>query len=179
MTWEDIGTIFAIVVSVASLFASSMRRDREQVAKLAKLEVKVDTMWGFIMRRATAEAVSKDLGTMNSPLIINQAAADKLDVIRDDLRAFFAGLKKPNINDSELGLLIEKNFGEILLTKICIPNDWNQGACLLVAMAVARGVEKVDVSDKSDTPTIISDHKLPVSPVVAPVVTVLKKLKPE
>ena len=49
------------IMTIATVLYNSATR-------MAKLEVKVDTMWAFQMRRGAAEAVTNSIATINSPL---------------------------------------------------------------------------------------------------------------
>ncbi len=105
--------------------------------RTASLEVKVNTMWEFQLRRAEAEVVQKGLGSKNSPLIINDDAKDWLVEMAPQLRKFYVGVSDQP--DSDVLLLLEKEFGAELMEKVCIPRGLGHGACLLIALAVAKG----------------------------------------
>lgn len=106
------------------------------VAKITTIEVKVNTMWHFLMRRGEAEAVHKGWATMNSPIVVNQDAKELLAPMAEELRAFYE--KNQKVTDFELALAIEKQFGERLAKEICIPNGFSLGACLVIAVSVAK-----------------------------------------
>jgi len=113
-------------------------------ARFAKLELKVDTMWGFQMRRAMSEVVDKGIGTMNSPLIFNDDARKRLEPLKDDLISFYQKLP-PATPDGEVLLAIEKDFGDDLLDRVCIPCGLSHGACLLLAMAIAKQTDILEL----------------------------------
>lgn len=108
--------------------------------RFGKLELKVDTMWAFQMRRALAESVNSGVATMNSPLKFTSEIRAYLDPIRLSLREFHqaVGFK---MNDTEELLEIERRFGDNLARDVCIPCRISQGSCLLLALAVARDTE--------------------------------------
>lgn len=108
-----------------------------QNARIDRLEDKVTTIWEFQMRRAATEAIQKGIGYMNSPLIIDQEAKAWFDELAEKLQAFYASLDK-NISDTDLALEIEKKFGDDIVKVVCIPKGLYQGACLLIAAAVAK-----------------------------------------
>ncbi len=113
--------------------------------KLAKLEVKVDTMWDFQMRRAFSEAVKTGVATMNSPLHFDQEVRENLAPIRDELQQFWK--THHTVPMLDFIIMLETKFGDQLLKEICIPRGLSHGACLLVALAVARGVDTIDLED--------------------------------
>jgi len=99
-----------------------------------------DTMWDFLIRRAESELISKGLGTKNSPIEINENAKAYLIGLKDELRKFYRTLGR-NLTDQELALEIERRYGEQILKEVCIPHGLYAGACLLIAMEVAKESE--------------------------------------
>ena len=106
--------------------------------KLAALEVKVDTIWDFIIRRAMSEAVFKGIGVINSPLKITPAAYKMMTYFEPELRTFYQQHGQ-GLQDRQFLFEIERRFGERLVKDVCIPNGLLMGACLLIALSVAKG----------------------------------------
>ena len=128
LSWGGVAT--ALVTIIAFLVKGSMR--------LARLELKVETMWGFQMRRAVSESVSSGIGQFNSPLVFSAAANAALDPIRQQLLDFWMTLT-PLITDADALLAIEARFGNDLLRYVCTPCGLSHGACLLLALSIAKG----------------------------------------
>jgi len=105
--------------------------------KFIKMEVKVDTMWNFQMRMAENELLNKGYATKNSPLAISPEALKLLEPIKGELRAFYESHGK-NLTDHELELKLEKHFGELLSTLLCIPLKLEVGGCLIIAREFLR-----------------------------------------
>jgi hypothetical protein len=105
--------------------------------KIAKIEVKVDTMWSFLMRRAIAEVVFKGLADMNSPIVIRKEAKALFRGLTEDLRSFYRGLGK-ELTDVDLIMLLEQQFGDRILKEVCIPNGLLMGACMIIALEIAK-----------------------------------------
>jgi len=113
--------------------------------KIAKLEVKVDTLWDFQMRRAFSEAVSTGVATMNSPLQITEKAKHKLDPMKVELQQFWEENKTlPGI---DIIMKLESKFGDQILKELCIPLGLSHGSCLLIALAVAKGVDTINLDE--------------------------------
>lgn len=107
--------------------------------KLGRLEVKVDTLWDFMVRRATSEAVIKGAGSLNSPFILSEVARswfalDLQEKLQNDYIEFWMGKE-----DKEIFLEIEKKYGERLLKEVCIPNHLFSGACVMAAIEISKG----------------------------------------
>lgn len=143
MTLEQIGIIVAIVVPLVGLaygwFAFGGR--------FAKIELKVDTIWDFHMRRAMSEAAQRGFGSLNSPFTIDTKAQEWFASLANQLRDFHARLGR-RLSDSELALEIERHYGTQILKEVCIPNGLSQGACLLIAAAVAKQDGQFEVPDQ-------------------------------
>jgi len=130
----DIGSLVAIAASLFSVVSVLYFG----TVKFAKLELKVDTMWDFQMRRNQAEAVHRGVATMNSPIVVNDEARQWVEPIVAPMRAFYAKIGR-KMTDSELALEIERRYGERILTEICIPRGISAGACLLIALQAVKG----------------------------------------
>lgn len=101
------------------------------------MDTKMSTVWGFLMNRAIGEAVQKNIATFNSPVVISEEAKKWMAGMANQLRDFYAKLGR-RMSEWELALEIERLFGEQILKEVCIPNGLSQGACLLIAIEVAK-----------------------------------------
>ena len=116
--------------------------------RLAKMEVKVDTLWAFQMRRGVAEALQTQLATMDSPMIFHEKAIKALEPLRDSLVEFAASRK--NEPPLDLAIDIERQFGSELLMQFCIPLGARSGHVLIGGLT--RGNRKnVEVSQNDNT----------------------------
>lgn len=118
-----------LVALVGFLVKGSMR--------LGALEVKVETMWAFQMRRAVSETITTGLGQLNSPLHFTDAAVAALEPLHQQLLEFWKNVP-PGTTDGEALLLIEARFGDEILKYVCVPRGLSNGACLLLALTIAK-----------------------------------------
>lgn len=118
--------------------------------KLARMEVKVDTMWAFQLRRSMSETVEKGFGTLNSPLIFKPEYFVHLDPIKEELQ-LNAKNEWAKLDDADTLLAIERSYGDRLLNLTCLPCGLSHGACLLLALCVARGCATLDIQFKHTT----------------------------
>ena len=142
----DLPTLAPLVAAAASagaVIAAVIRAAFRFSRRVAVLELKVETMWQFQCRRGQAEAVATGIATMNSPLRVDPHPILALGPIREQLVAFYDALPRP-LGDSEAMLRLEARFGDELVRRLCVPFKLNQGACLLVALAVAKQSDQVD-----------------------------------
>ena len=139
----DISTLISLVTFVGSIIGFIWL----SASRIAKLEVKVDTIWDFIVKRAMTEALSSGVAVKNSPIKVTDEVrrwvADHIDnALYRALRELYKTHK--NASDNELALKIQQQFGEQIAEEMCIPNDdLNYDACLFIALELAKnGKEK-------------------------------------
>lgn len=113
--------------------------------KLGQIEVKVDTMWDFTMRRTMSEVVKSGLGSVNSPFKFNEEVQHALKSMKPELIAFWATLPA-DITDSAALLRIEAQFGEQILRLVGLPYKLTHDACLLLALTVAKQSNVIELA---------------------------------
>lgn len=123
------------------------------VTKIATMELKVDTIWTFLLKRGVAETVQGGFATMNSPLLINERGLSAMKPLIPDLKLFAKTLKR-KMSDGEIMMTIERKFGERLFKEVCIPNNMHLGACLVVALAIVK--QPNQVTSEAYTPLQLS-----------------------
>ena len=104
--------------------------------KVSRYAVTVDTMWDFQIRRSAAELVFRGVGTVNSPVTVSAEAKSWLKGLATELRTFYRRLGR-TLTERDLLLEIERRYGARILREVCIPHGLFEGACLLIAAAVA------------------------------------------
>lgn len=129
----DVSPIAAIIASVLSVVSMLVY----VIKKFSRLELKVDTMWDFLMRRAETELLQKGYGNMNSPITVNAEGMKAIAPIASTLRTYYKKLNR-EVDDTILAMDIEREFGKILQKEICIPNGFTMGACLILAVYAAK-----------------------------------------
>jgi hypothetical protein len=136
-----------LIISVCSLAITIFGLVWFGGVKLGQIEVKVDTMWEFQMRRGESELVTRGFGRKKSPLVVSKEAMDLYNNgIAPELQKFYKELPHKNkITDNDLALKIENKFGERILTEVAIPNKLNLGGCLLIAVAVAKSKDVIEL----------------------------------
>ena len=113
--------------------------------RLERLSVKIDTLWDFQLRRGALEAMVSGVATKNSPLTVREEFLAVSKELGDPLRDFYRKIARPAMTNAELAFQIERHFGSEIVDKVCIPHGLSYGACLIIAIAVAKGDPTVDV----------------------------------
>jgi hypothetical protein len=132
LSLEQVGILVAILGGLLGwLDAKYTMRER-----FAKIEVKVDTMWDFQMRRGSVEAIAKGIVKANSPLqLVPEVYSQWFKSMESDLWALYS--QSSQLSYANLLLKIERVFGDRLVREVCIPRGIQEGACLIAAAAVA------------------------------------------
>jgi len=102
------------------------------------LDVKVETIWSFLMKRALSEAIVQGVATHNSPVRVTDEAKRWMSDLIPPIRDFYAKSGRRNITDAELAMEIERRFGDRILNEVCIPHGLYMGACLLIAIQAIK-----------------------------------------
>lgn len=132
-----IGMLLTTLISIGGAAVVTMSR-------IAKIEVKVDTLWTILFQRGVVETVSRGLGTVNSPLEISSEVRTLFQGVANELRKFYQRTGRYAVSDMELAIGIQRVFGDRLF-QICIDNKLPPEAAVLIAAAIAKGQDKVEV----------------------------------
>ena len=82
---------------------------------------------------------------MSAKLIFNEEYISMLAPLREGLQGWYCKVAPMGKPDAELLLDIERSFGVALLQDVCVPMKLWQGACLLMALAVAKNVRTLEL----------------------------------
>jgi hypothetical protein len=139
ISWEGLGVLFSILVSVTGALVSYRAGQEMDGERIAKIEVKVETLWDFLFRRSVSEAVVRGLAEVNSPLNVPASVRCLFDPLKDDLRVVYSEMSVPGVTVRDLLARIDAKLGNRILSEVAIPNGMTHDACLLIAVAIASG----------------------------------------
>jgi hypothetical protein len=105
---------------------------------IGQLQARVEILLSFLYRRGEAEAASKGWGTFNSPFAINAAGVDVVLPFLDKFIPLYAKLSAKGASEAQMFIEFEREFGDFIVQKICIPNGLTQGACLVSIIKACR-----------------------------------------
>ncbi len=113
-----------------------------------QIELKVDTLWEFQLRRGVVEGKMSDVLRQNSPIIVLPVLAEKLSALDGELRDFYTngGL---NMDEATEAAEIEHRFGDRLTREVCVPLGIFGGACIVGAMVYGRSLVAAKPRQKS------------------------------
>lgn len=122
------GTIVTIVVLI---FKASSR--------FSAMEVKLNIIWDFLIKRALSEALSKGIVTMNSPPVLASTAPhDWFGPIKDALHAWWKETGQKIGDDAKATFAIQAKWGQWIYDNVCLPQKLTSGECLWAALLVAK-----------------------------------------
>jgi len=156
-TWAAWAAVIASVITilVTVLIAKHSHASQETTSietrlgmletLIAAINVKVETMWMFQIRRGVSEAIVQGIATKNSPLKFDEAALKRLEPLKEELVSFVHELP-PDTSDPEAMLMIENKFGSKIVDTVCIPTGLSHASCLLLAYSVAKQLNPIDLA---------------------------------
>lgn len=129
----DTQIIVEILVFLAGLVAWIIKLSRHQ----AQIQLKVDTLWSYQIRRGTAETIHYGDRSLNSHLVVNDDVKKFFDPIVERIQSFYRHRGR-RLDPTDLAVAIEITFGDDILEKVCIPHGISMDVALVVAMEVAK-----------------------------------------
>lgn len=131
--------------------------------KMTRLEVKVDVIWGTLLKRALVDGVANKLMEVNSPIRLVNNSGELLAHMAPELQAFYRD-KCKGLDEKAAAAEIEKVFGDRLIKEVCIPNNISNLVCILIALAVAKNTGSLtEILDAN-----LRQDELPAEPSTAP-----------
>ncbi len=143
----DTGTL-SLGMSIASWMLLLMFIVRVSM-RFGALELKVDTMWGFQMRRSMSEVVTSGVGKVNSPVVFTPEILSHLEPLKPKLIGWYKEFPNHK-SDADALLGIEQSFGDDLLKLVCFPCGLSYGACLIMALVIAKESNEINLSVSED-----------------------------
>lgn len=136
MLEQDVTEVWGIVGIVGAIGALFIKL-WNVAAKYAQLELKVNTLWDFLMRRSIASGVDNGVVTMNSPIKSTRSMDELLEPFAKDFAELYKNIGC-HLNERDLFIEFEKSFGDRIMREICIPYKIHQGAAIFAAIDVAK-----------------------------------------
>jgi hypothetical protein len=152
----NIITAAGLIFTLVQMRRGDAEAKEKDIERMTRIEVHVETLWDFHIRRSMVEATNKGIGTLNSPFIMNEDAAHEIGGnLKDELLAWYHDLPdKDSINERDLFIRIEGAFGDRLIRDMCIPHGIQEGTCILIAIALIKGESGVGL----EFPSVISSR---------------------
>jgi hypothetical protein len=154
MTWTQAKIVtaappsVAAMVGLAGLAVTVIVLFLKLAHRIGGIELKVNTMWDFTIRRGEAELVLAGLGTKHSQVVLNVETLDKIMPFIIEIIVFYGVQMKQKSppNERDLYILIEQQFGDRIVDTICIPNKITVAGCLVAVMAACKVAYKKEDS---------------------------------
>src|SRR5271166_3409193 len=134
---------FTQFTSIATVIIAVITCANYLLTRLTRIELKVETMWDFLFKRALSETVAKNLASINSPFRITSEGRKNFTGIENELKEFY--LINKNLfdrNDKRMFIELQNKFGNRILNEIAIPNKMIYSDCMLIAMEISREINE-------------------------------------
>lgn len=106
--------------------------------KYARIELKTNTMWDFIMAGAKVEARLQGVIQAHSPLRLRRDVAAQFGELGRQIKKWYVENSLKRKSDSELSLLLVTVFGDALVEQVCLPLGLNMAIALMAAIQLCR-----------------------------------------
>jgi hypothetical protein len=137
--WVGIVTGLGTIIGWVFKANNDIHKEIDDIkVNMAGNALKIDTCWQFVLDNAKLATVKKGLGTMNTPLRINEnaiAVFERAGWIRK-LKEFAKEVKTEG--DTELGIEIARRFRDDMIKDICIPFGFESGECVAIAVEIVK-----------------------------------------
>lgn len=152
MDWVDILKTFGIAFAVFMPVIAVLRWLAGAIARLAKTELMVHSMWEVMMQDSAGRLLNKGFAKMNSPLVATDQIVEWFSPeLIHDLRRFRSANR--HLKDMELSAQIMIHFRHRLNKEVnahC--PDVNLQDCIAAAMLIAKiPDDKIDSDEHHDT----------------------------
>lgn len=157
MIMEQIGLVFSIVTGLVSLgsvlylsgvkiatLTSEVGKMKGLDTSVARIEVKVDTMWEFMIRRSKVELIRSGLGEMGSDVKLTESGFEAILPYLPTFLDFYRELSNGELAQNEMYMEFGRRFGDLIMAQIAVPLGLTIGQCVIAAVKACEiecGVE--------------------------------------
>lgn len=108
--------------------------------RIGRLQLKVDTLWDFMIQNARTDARARKVIQEESPVRLNGWVKEQFVRVELDrpLLTFYRLFGMQTCTDSEVVWLFYQKFRDPLIEKICLPLSVNLGSALIAAVQLCR-----------------------------------------
>lgn len=114
----------------------------------SKQDDQIKTLVNWVMRSAENEAIRNGLITKNSPVHLTDKARTVYKPHSQAILDYYTSLPS-GIDEEELRLAMMKQFGKLFEDTLCKDLEITDGACILVAIEIARELNESQYSTRT------------------------------
>jgi len=131
-------TIDSGTVALIGLALNAIATIYAVLVRIARVELKTDTMWDFLLKGALVEAQQKGIVKAHSPIRPSRDVIQQFGELGRQIRKWYVENNLKKKTNSELSLLLVTKYGTELVEQVCLPYDLNLGAALIAAVQFCR-----------------------------------------
>jgi hypothetical protein len=107
--------------------------------RLGRYELKVDTLWKYVVEAALVDSRQKGVLVSNSPVRVSAAVNGHFGSLGGKLKEYYKRNNLSNLSDNEIVWHLYLAFDQELIDKVCLPHDLNMGQALIAALHICKG----------------------------------------
>lgn len=111
-------------------------------SRVAKTELKVDTMWDLHIRQQMVSGVKNDTLKFNSPIRATTKGYEWFTPYMDKLKEWYLSGDIRNLSDRELYIALDRKFGAEFSVDLALTKDTHLGELIAVALAICRDFDR-------------------------------------
>jgi hypothetical protein len=154
-------TIIGLIISFIQIKRAENETRQKEAERLTRIEVHVETLWDFHIKRSMVEATTKGVGSMNSPFQVTPDSLTLASGLKEELLNWYKDNYPESVGDRELFIAVGRAFGERLIKEVAIPYNLQEGSCILIAMALIKGELSENNDNRLNFPSIGAQEAKP------------------
>lgn len=107
--------------------------------KLGRYELKVDTLWKYVVEAALVDSRQKGVLISNSPVRLAATVNGHFGALGEKIKKYYDKNHLSQLSDSEIVWHLYLAFDQELVDKICLPYGLNMGQALVAALHICKG----------------------------------------
>jgi hypothetical protein len=107
--------------------------------KLGRYELKVDTLWKYVVEAALVDSRQKGVIVSNSPIQVSATVNGHFGGLSAKIKDYYLKHKLYRLSDSEIVWHLYLAFDQDLIEKVCLPYNLNMGQALIAALHICKG----------------------------------------
>lgn len=153
MNLETLATAGATVLAIFTAITALAYKQGQIAKSVATLEEGYREIRAFLFQRSQVEFVHKGWGAKRSKLEITLDGMSVIEPFLTKFLPFYVDLiaKKPDVEEDELFLAFNAEFGELMRDEVCIPRGVMQGACIIAAIEACKMKLRIHKENKEKT----------------------------
>jgi hypothetical protein len=106
--------------------------------RLGRYELKVDTLWKYVVEAALVDSRQRGVVVSNSPVKVSSEVNGHFGELGERIKQYYTH-HLSGLSDNEIVWQIYLNFDREIVEKVCLPYGLNLGQALIAALHICKG----------------------------------------